>query len=776
MKKRKYLLIGFIFFFISVIFISNYKPLLNFFPAQEVNLSNGVSFGAVLKNYLFVQEITLKKRFISRIDIYLAKLPSQNPNENVFLLLDSSHRILFTKRFSSAEIGESVYFPFDFSKTFDIGKGSKIYACIYSIDADQNSYLGLARKTNSRLGKLCVVPIQNNDIVQAIENQQSVVAFEGSIGLKTFETDSKLFSPLQISFYILVVFLTILLLAGRKLKPFFLNTRINPEYAFLGMSLVFGFLMVMVIPPFQVPDEPAHLYRSYQISDFNFFKFKADIPKSLLRLSSICDRMKFNTHEKTSRKEILSLAEIKLDPQDKTSGDPPHYTIPYLPQAFGIFTGKIFHLRPLWLLYLGRVFNLLVSVVLIFLAIKTTPVLNWLFFLLGIMPMTLYQLASLSYDALTISLSFLMIAIILNFALNEKKIIRKRDLLLLFLIAALLASAKPPYFIAAFSFLIIPVNKIGSRKKFSAIFMALATVTIIVSMLWSQSGNIFQKFSNTKIPVSKTALIAFDEDLIDQPAHKRQTPLAMMLPLMPHLPSIQQQSPDQPDTTKNTAQTDQNPQASNNRNGIGEPLKNPYDPQAQQKYILEDPIRYIRIVFNTIKTSIGLYMVSFVGLFGWIDTSLPPLLAYTYLLILLIVSLFTFTQGIQINMLRKSILITLCLMMFVLIETAMYMYCNPVGSNPIIAVQGRYFIAFGPIIFILLYNGIFSKTLSDMVLTSKLKSEKENKNKKGKAVVKSQLNESTFKSFLPWIALAFSAFTLIYSLYVIIDRFYIVII
>jgi len=779
MKNSKYLIIGGLFFLASLLFISNYKSLLTFLPVQEVELSNGATFGPLVKDYLFVQEITLKKRYFNRIDVYLAKITSQNSNENVFLLLDSGHRILYSKRFSSNEIDGAVFYQFDFKKSLDLGKGNKVYACIYSIDGDMNNYLALPRKANSSLGKFYVAPIQNNDVILTIEKQQSVITLEGSMGLKTFESDSLLFSPLRIAFYILAIIFTLIIIFFGKIKPFILKSRIIPEYAFLGVSLVFGLLMVMVTPPFQVPDEPSHLYRSYQISEFNIFKYKDDVPQSLIQLASISNRMKFMAHEKTSKKEILALANIKLNPENRTSAESPNYIMPYLPQAFGIFIGKLFHLEPLWLFYLGRVFNLLVSVILIFIAIKTTPVLKWLFFLLSIMPMTVYQMSSLSYDALTISLSFLLIATILNYALNEAKVIRVRDIMILFLISIILASAKPPYYIIAFSFLIIPVKKFGSWKKFLFVFAGLAAAIIVVSQLYSPGRQFFEKFDNANKPASTTVMVTLPENPLPdqlQPSFSENPlpgrPQPSLLPQLPHDPQPPKQQNPPASSTQTEAQTPQNQPTQQ-----AQPTAyNPFDPPAQKKFILDDPIRYIGIIFDTFSKFIGLYQISFIGLFGWVDTTLPPFIVYTYLIVLMIIALSSPTKGIKINFLKKCILLSVFLAGFVLIETAMYLYCNPVGCNPITAVQGRYFIAFGPLLFILFYNNIVDKALDNALLSSKHKPIAWKRNQKKRTDVKTTIAEHLYTKSLPWFVIGFGMFALMYSLYRIIARFYIVLI
>jgi hypothetical protein len=39
-----------------------------------------------------------------------------------------------------------------------------------------------------------------------------------------------------------------------------------PQRAFAVSPLVFGTILVLLVPPFQVPDEPSYFFRAYQIS------------------------------------------------------------------------------------------------------------------------------------------------------------------------------------------------------------------------------------------------------------------------------------------------------------------------------------------------------------------------------------------------------------------------------------------------------------------------------------------------------------------------------
>ncbi len=770
MKKFKTPIAAIVFFIVAVIFIAGYQSFHFFLPAQQVELSHGVEYGAVVKGFLFVQEITMQKRFVSRIDLYMAKLPSSYSNENVFLLLDEQKKILFTKRFSSGDFGEACYFPFDFNKQFDIGKGKTIYACVYSIDGDQGSYIGLAKKENSRLGKLYVVSILNNDILQSIEMQQGLVNFTGSIGARTFESDSRYFSLFQVIFYLLAAAVSLLLFFSKQIARFMRRTRILPEYSFLGFALFFGLIMLVITPPFMVPDEPVHFYRSYQVSEFNIYKLKDDFPKSLTELSAICNRMQFSTHEKTSRTEIRALGNIKADPSARTSVITPDHILPYLPQAIGIAAGRMFGLAPLWLFYLGRLFNLLASVILIFLAIRTAPIFNWVFFLLGVMPMTLYQLASMSYDAVTIGLCFLFLATILRHAYNNVKTITTREVAVLFVLTVLLAAAKQPYVIIVMTFFIIPASRFGSLKKYLAVFAGLAIAAAIVSQLWAPGKAVFEKFSVTGTPPLNMTMTTTTGDATGDDMMSRKLQAAM-LPLLPHSPEVMNIAQEQAEQQPAAVKTDAQPQPNDATPAKAQVPVNPVDPAAQKNFILNDPARYAGILFNTLWKSHELYFTSFVGLFGWIDAPLPAPVAYVYLLFLVFLSFFGTGKGRGPGFYHKCILAGVFIAGFVLIETALYVYCNAVGCDPITAVQGRYFIAIGPLLFLLFASNHAHSIIQKAFLPSLKKPAGKKQQKQSPVPASSE--EMLLSQATPWIAMLIAFVALTFSVYVILERFYV---
>lgn len=763
MKKFTLPFIALLFFAVSVVFIATGRQFRSFLPAQQVELSHGVKYGAVVKGFLFVQEITLEKRYLSRIDLYMAKLPRTYPNHNVFLLIDDKNQVLFTRPFSSDEFGEALYFPFDLKKSFDIGKGKTVYACVYSTDGDQGSYIGLAKKEESSLGKLYVVTIENDDVLASFVKKPGLVNFEGSIGARTFESDTPWFSSLQVLFYLVALLIAALIAGARWILPRMQRIRVIPERAFLAFALAGGGAMLVVTPPFMVPDEPAHFYRSWQVASMNIFKVKDEIPAGLTEFTSICNRMQFSTHEKTTATEILSLGKTRIDASQQTAVVTPDHIVPYLPQALGIGIGRIFGLSPLMLFYLGRLFNLLAAVLLIFIAIRTAPSFKWVFFLIGVMPMTLYQASSLSYDAVTTGLSFLLTAVILQMAFGPDKIFSRREIAVPLVIASLLAASKQPYAVIALAFFIIPRSRFGPIKRYVSVLIILAAVLVAASFFRIPGRALAVKLAErsaqhtpARNSVQYAALFSGFSD----------SGKSMLLALEPHGPSGQP-GEGEPAAAK-VSDTASKGTAASPAQAQPAPVS-PVDPAGQQRFILSDPLRYAGILFNTLGESLTLYLTSFVGLFGWIDAPLPATVAYVYLIVILMFAFTARWPGLTLSFVQRLILAVVFITCYVLIETALYVYCDAVGAPTVTAVQGRYFIAIAPLMLL-----VFSNNL----LTGRLNPARDRKPVKKVVKAKGPEVSSDSQSFIlsglaPWIAMAAAFIVLAISLFVLFERFYV---
>src|SRR5258706_11584602 len=146
----------------------------------------------------------------------------------------------------------------------------------------------------------------------------------------------------------------------------------RPIYAWLGgISL---FLLVILVPPFQAPDEPQHFFRSYQLSTLEVSgrvqdgALGSDLPASLPDL--VYRFMGTNAvHMDYRPRPIHRLSDTFEEfkrPLDSgrtifvnysTVNYPP---TSYIPQALAIAAGRSVGVGPLGLYYMGRFANALV--------------------------------------------------------------------------------------------------------------------------------------------------------------------------------------------------------------------------------------------------------------------------------------------------------------------------------------------------------------------------------------------------------------------------------
>lgn len=306
------------------------------------------------------------------------------------------------------------------------------------------------------------------------------------------------------------------------LSPFMFNksliSSLTQEKLFLCFAVSFGLMFLLITPPFQAPDEGNHYFRAFQVSEGRLKAEKQDdgvggtLPASLLYTFQHVSRdIPFHPENKQKIGDILSLIDLPLQKKEREFIHFPNTAlyspVPYLPQASGIFVGKLFGLSPILLMYMGRVSNLLVWLILIYLAIKITPVYKWVFLLLSLTPMSLFQAASLSADVFTNGISFLFISLILQIAYGEKKTPSSHIIYLLILLTVLLSLSKQVYFILPLLFLIIPRNKIGSLKKYYALFLLLFFLSLASMMFWYFSvSDISREVFRIYLPNTKPAV------------------------------------------------------------------------------------------------------------------------------------------------------------------------------------------------------------------------------------------------------------------------------
>lgn len=400
--------------------------------------------------------------------------------------------------------------------------------------------------------------------------------------------------------------------------------------------------MVFLVPPFQVPDEPSHFFRAYQVSQFDFMPedqyniLGGELPESLFNIMRVVQITPGKQDEKFRQSMLDSALKIKLEPDKKIFIQFPNTAlyspIAYFPQATGIFIGRIFSLSPLILLYTARIFNLLVWVIVLYFALKITPINKWLFLALALTPMSIHLVASASVDTFLIALSFLFIAIIFRLAYDEKTTLGRREMFLLLLITVLIALSKNIYVILVLLFFIIPVRKAGSRKNyfFKATILCASGLTVfivssfIVSHLVGQIDPIENFYGDNSI-VSKI------------------------------------------------------------------------NPKKQIQFILSDIPRFFGMILYSFSTLWQFVTESFIGYLGWAEVQLGRTYYHFAYLILFFLAVFGNSKVVRIRFLDRFLMVLVFAGGILSFSFTMYCSWTEPGSPIIQNLQGRYFIPVVPL-------------------------------------------------------------------------------
>jgi len=182
------------------------------------------------------------------------------------------------------------------------------------------------------------------------------------------------------------------------------------------LGLLGALPLVALTPPFQVPDESQHFLRAYQLSELRMRAIvqdgetKAMLPSSLIELieSFLGTRAVLAPRRITAQplQQTWMALDRPLEPGRRElvsleySAYPPP---PYLPQAIAIAAGRWLGAGPLALLYLGRLATGLVALIVLASAVRLMPIGRELTMLFGLLPMAIYQYASVSPDAAVIT-------------------------------------------------------------------------------------------------------------------------------------------------------------------------------------------------------------------------------------------------------------------------------------------------------------------------------------------------------------------------------------
>lgn len=259
---------------------------------------------------------------------------------------------------------------------------------------------------------------------------------------------------------------------------------------------IFGLLIVFLTPPLMGFDETTHFKATtYLIEGSHDAAPRQDTVKPAFIDKDSADAADTAGAAQAHQTVGLSLYKYFLT-HDYNSGEmrtidlsgaAVYSPISYVPTVVGVGIAKLVQLPLLFQMWAGRIANLAIYLVLAYFALRLIPFAKWALFIVALLPMSLFQAATITTDGFLNGLSFLFAALV--FYLMRSTAIdpgRLRWLLgSLGALSIIIAFCKPTYVLFLALLLLIPIRHFaGKRQKFIYIGV-VAALALACAVLWN---------------------------------------------------------------------------------------------------------------------------------------------------------------------------------------------------------------------------------------------------------------------------------------------------
>ena len=252
----------------------------------------------------------------------------------------------------------------------------------------------------------------------------------------------------------------------------------------LGFTLATG--------PFRAPDEYHHFFRAYEISEGRLVakrvgsEFLGDyLPQSLDKIARVSATYPDSPPVTTERRRVSAarLVELKAEARDflPFPGAALHAPLVYIPAACGVALGRLLHAGPLVLFYFARCANAIIAGGLLSWALRRSARSAPFLASLALLPMCLFQVGTVTADAVTFALSLFWCGEILRARAADDVGLWPR--LVWIFMAAALSLLRFPYPLLGLLVLAVPRLKLGRTRAEYARFLSFFFVALVAPCL-----------------------------------------------------------------------------------------------------------------------------------------------------------------------------------------------------------------------------------------------------------------------------------------------------
>ena len=162
------------------------------------------------------------------------------------------------------------------------------------------------------------------------------------------------------------IIILLLIIFSKKLYE-----KLKPHFVYMILALIVGGMYIFFIPLCAQSDEPAHIYRVFQIASGEFISHvedgetKTEMPISIINMINVNSKEKKPEYKKYY--DIKEMKDIELNEGETSkirmlAGG--YNAISYIPQTIGVKIGMILKLNPYFTAMLGRITGLIIIVLL----------------------------------------------------------------------------------------------------------------------------------------------------------------------------------------------------------------------------------------------------------------------------------------------------------------------------------------------------------------------------------------------------------------------------
>lgn len=279
-----------------------------------------------------------------------------------------------------------------------------------------------------------------------------------------------------------------LMLAGTYLG--FAVFHLKPEQVFLFAGSLLAVLYLLLLPPMSVPDELDHFKKAYSYANQLIGEEPEQAGNIVMDIEDINALEKFGVIPSLSEYDDLKDEIWRIGRVEGTEEiglfDTQAKAITYLPGMLGIILGRLMGLSGIHVIILGRLFAIGFYLAAMYWFIRLMPFAKSAAFIMAILPMTIQQCCSYSYDAVVIETAFLYFAVLFGLLYKNNPIQKKQIVLYVVFMIILSISKGGTYMPLCLLTMMIPAARFrDTRRKwiFVGCMAAVAVASFLISTL-----------------------------------------------------------------------------------------------------------------------------------------------------------------------------------------------------------------------------------------------------------------------------------------------------